>query len=232
MRQRESRYCARIFPLGNGQSTKGNLYWGALYGLKTHFLKNAGWHRIENQETDDARILERLVMSIELERDTKMYEVILVADAWDGSHIKDALGHYMTMLAGNASEKMLIKDNRHALEIGSSAHLMAFIGHNGLMDFTLNPLPQSTTKGPARDAVVLACVSKDFFVDEIRRSGVNPLLLTTGLMAPKAYTLDPVVRAWFSNSSVTVHEAAASAYHRYQKCGIRAARGLFWSAND
>ena len=29
--------------LGNGQDPKNNLYWGALYGVKTHFKNSKDW---------------------------------------------------------------------------------------------------------------------------------------------------------------------------------------------
>ena len=55
------------------------------------------------------------------------------------------------------------------------------------------------------------------------------MLLTTGLMAPEAYTLEAIVRAWVGGgSTAAVREAAAAAYHKYQNCGLRAARKLFW----
>jgi hypothetical protein len=59
----------------------------------------------------------------------------------------------------------------------------------------------------------------------LRAAGSKPLLLTTGLMAPEAYTLTAAIGAWVSGADV--REAAAQAYHKYQKCGIRAARRLF-----
>ncbi len=48
---------------------------------------------------------------------------------------------------------------------------------------------------------------------------------------PGGYTLDAALRAWIAEgTSDAVGEAAAAAYHRYQKCGLRAARRLFWGA--
>ena len=56
-------------------------------------------------------------------------------------------------------------------------------------------------------------------------------LLTTGLMAPEAYTLDSALRSWVGERTTTaVIHAAASAYDRYQKSGVGAARRLFWGA--
>jgi pentatricopeptide repeat protein len=51
------------------------------------------------------------------------------------------------------------------------------------------------------------------------------VLLTTGLMAPEAYTLTAAIDAHVRGGNV--REAAAQAYHKYQKCGVKAARRLF-----
>lgn len=49
-----------------------------------------------------------------------------------------------------------------------------------------------------------------------------------GLMAPEAYTLTVAIEAWVkTGDAASVREAAAQAYHKYQKCGIKAARRLF-----
>ena len=77
-------------------------------------------------------------------------------------------------------------------------------------------------------AVVLARSSKSFFEAHLGAAGAHSLLLTTGLMAPEAYTVDAVIRAWFAGKSpAEVKLAAASAYHRFQKCGLTGATRLF-----
>jgi hypothetical protein len=47
-------------------------------------------------------------------------------------------------------------------------------------------------------------------------------------MAPEAYTLKSALDGWIEHeSSAQVHERAATAYDKYQKCGLRGARKLF-----
>ena len=59
-----------------------------------------------------------------------------------------------------------------------------------------------------------------------------PLLWTTGLMAPEAYTLKSAIDGWVLNETAEqIRERAAQVYNRFQKCGIRAARNLFVSGN-
>ncbi len=56
----------------------------------------------------------------------------------------------------------------------------------------------------------------------------HALVLTTGFMAPEAYTLEAALRRFFGGGTAAdVREAAAGAYASYQKCGLGAARRLF-----
>ena len=63
---------------------------------------------------------------------------------------------------------------------------------------------------------------------EIIEAKANPILWTTHLMAPEAYTLEAAIEGWIANESgQEIDERAAQAYNKYQKCGIKGARNLF-----
>jgi hypothetical protein len=101
------------------------------------------------------------------------------------------------------------------------------------MDSSVPEPDESMKRQAAGSSIVLACASKPYFLDLLHAVESHPLLLTTGLMAPEAYTLDAVIRSWIGGSPVTaVREAAAAAYHKYQRCGLNAARNLFWSESS
>lgn len=217
--------------LGNGQDPKSNLYWGALYGVRTHLPRSANWTKLDVQRPADGRILERIVMYSEVRRNQRAVPVYIVADAWDGARIREAMLTYLEMTAGRASETVAVKrhSETHALQAGGASHVVAYVGHNGLMDFRLETPAPASKESPARSAVVLACASKSYFVDYLRATGAHPLLLTTGLMAPEAYTLDSALRSWIAKGTTAAAiEGAAGAYNRYQKCGLGPARRLFW----
>ncbi|HEX6737746.1 MAG TPA: hypothetical protein VF310_05735, partial [Vicinamibacteria bacterium] len=155
-------------------------------------------------------------------------QVYLVADAWDGSRIADAIAAFLASASGRGRET--VTAGGVSIEAGGQSHLIAFVGHNGLMDFAA-PAVEPGTPQPPRAAMVLACASKPYFAAPLQRSGAHPLLLTTGLMAPEAYTLDAAVRTWFTTLDPDeVRAAAAAAYHKHQRCGLTAARRLFVSA--
>lgn len=217
--------------LGNGQDPASNLYWGALYGVNTFLTRKAGWESLEFEGEPPEHVLERMVLTATLHPpDSASRTVVLVADAWDGAHMREAIERFQQHLDGRATETLTIKDGTgtRSLPAGGNAHLLAFVGHDGLMEFPPPRRQQPLVSAPARAAVVLACESRKYFGGIVQESGAQPLLLTNHFMAPEAYTLDAAVRTWFAGGSdADVREAAAQAYNKYQKCGIAGARLMF-----
>ena len=80
--------------LGDGQNLKTNLYWGALYGVKTHFSKQ-GWKRVGGQLALNDTILERIVF----EKIIDSNRVLIIADAFAGNHMAACLNHFFESLA-------------------------------------------------------------------------------------------------------------------------------------
>jgi hypothetical protein len=75
---------------------------------------------------------------------------------------------------------------------------------------------------------MLACLSKRYFAEPLRKTGARPLLWTTGLMAPEAYVLKAAIDGWMLNEDGEgVRTRAATAYNQYQRCGMNAALRLF-----
>lgn len=204
--------------LGNGQDPSKNLYWGAMYGLKSYF-KNISdhWELLENKKSDDPKILDVLLYK------HKTKDVYLLAEAYDGIHIKSCIEDLLK--ASNGQIPKTVNNQDQKLIFGGNSDLVAYVGHDGLMDFSVNVKYNSQPQ--QKDAIILACFSKDYFAPELKRSGARPILWTTHLMAPEAYTLDASINAWLNGTSIK--ESAAQAYHRYQKCGINGARNLFSS---
>lgn len=207
--------------LGNGQDPAHNLYWGARFGVKTYFAQAGGWKTVRHTTAPSAGVLERVVFRSTI-RPTRLF---VVADAWNGSCIREAISAFLEMAAGRRAEAINVENE--VVQAGGRSHVVVFLGHNGLMDF--RPPPVATgSASPARAAVVLACASKPYFGELLNRCRAYPLLLTTGLMAPEGYSLEAAVRSWFSTTKPSaVREAAAEAYSKYQGCSRRAARRLF-----
>ena len=208
--------------LGNGQQPENNLYWGAAYGIKTFFQnKTSDWQLIRQLPVANDTILERLLFK----HVTK--DIFLLADAYDGAHIRTCVEDFL--LSANGQHPRYHLQNQELLEFGGKADLLAYVGHDGLMDFQVD-LSYTSISEPSRDVMILACFSKSFFAPEIEKAQTTPLLWTTHLMAPESYTLKAAIDGWIAGESgKQIDERAAQAYHQYQQCGIRGARNLFTS---
>ena len=211
--------------IGNGDDARNNLYWGAAAGVKTFFSRSAEWTVIRCGAGPKPEVLERCILRY------RAADVYLVADAYRGSEIRQTILDFFTAASGTHSETVTIAGTVSPLTIsaGGGANLVAYVGHDGLMDFQLAAFAEKKNDAP-RDAIILACASKQFFAEPVRASGAYPLLWTTGLMAPEAYTLKAALDGWISGEShEQIRNRAATAYDKYQKCGLRAAHRLFAS---
>lgn len=218
--------------LGNGQDPRNNLYWGAMYGVRTFLTRSANWEMIAKLSDVPQNVLEKIVFHITVLRSGREVDVYMIAEAWDGAAIESAIERFILMAAGYRLETVKVKTSNgfEELQAGGAAHLVAYIGHNGLMDFSLGNLPREASGVQRPSAIVLACKSKPYFLEGLKQVGAHSLLLTTGFMAPEAYTLDAAVRAWACDDEpYQVRDKAAAAYHKYQKCGLEAAKRLFFS---
>ncbi len=205
--------------LGNGDNPKTNLYWGAAFGIRTFFSRNKDWELISVTPNPSTAILERCIFK---HRHTS---VLLVADAYRGKEISQTTWDFLEAAAGKPGETL--KAGNMQFHIGGSADLVAYIGHNGLMDFKLHADPVRRD-GRQRRAIILACASKGYFSPALEQTGATPLLWTTNLMAPEAYVLSAAIDGWIKKESdEQIRLRAADAYHKYQHCGVKAARGLF-----
>lgn len=209
--------------LGNGDSPATNLYWGAAFGIRTFFRKSKNWELVATPDSPQPAIMQRLVFR------HKTKDVLLVADAYRGKEIRQATVDFLEAAAGRPAEELSIQSNGESLKFypGGSAAVVAYIGHNGLMDFSLGLTPQKRDD-QKRQAIILACASKQYFAPALKETGASPLLWTTNLMAPEAYLLSAALDGWMNHETdEQIRNRAAKAYHSYQNCGLKAASKLF-----
>jgi hypothetical protein len=212
----------RIKAIGNGQDPSNNLFWGCDNGLKTYFRKKTSdWMLVQTQTKISDTILERLLFK------HKTQNVYLLAEAYSGKFIKQTTIDFLKAAAGRNSHEAIYKEDN--LYFGGSSNLLAYIGHDGLMDFSL-PLPKHAVSIHKREVIILACYSQYYFSPHIRNCGAIPLLWSTNLMAPEAYTLHDALPEWIAGrSKEEIGMAAAKAYPKFQNCSIRAAGKLLVS---
>ena len=194
--------------LGNGQDPKSNLYWGAMYGLKTFLKRQSDW-TVQSVSSETPQILDKIKLTY------KNNPIEISAEAWDGAHQKDALKSYFRDITEGSS------------------NLIMYVGHNPLMDFMhVGPIAPNEViernKQLHRKSAVIACQSHRFFTDKLNALGMSPYVMTAGNMAPEAYVVEAILRAWIGDQSAQVaRQYAAQAYSKYQKIPLRNSNWLF-----
>ena len=137
--------------LGNGDDPNNNLYWGALYGTKTFFKKSKDWKLLATEKKPTEEILERIIFK---HAATRTY---LVADAYRGSKIKNAVEDFFNAAAGTDPKTLALGETK--IRIAGGSDLVAYVGHNGLMDFSVEQTVQKIHAIPELD---------DFLGDRLR----------------------------------------------------------------
>ncbi len=206
--------------IGNGQDPANNLYWGCAGGIRTYFKNSKHWQMVKQYRIDEIRH-ERVVFK------HKRHNYYLIADAYDGQLIKNCTVDFLKSCSGQLKDTVMLQNK--VLGINGNGNLLAYIGHNGLMDFSVSEDFSNTDKR-TRDAIMLACISKNYFREHIQAAGARPLLWSTGLMSPEAYTLHDALESYMSKQPAdSIRNSAAAAYSKYQRCSIRASKRLLVS---
>jgi hypothetical protein len=206
--------------MGNGQDPRNNLYWGCGYGIKTYFTNSKEWTLLRIQKLNTI-ILERIVFK---HRTKNFY---LIADAYDGKFIKNCTEDFLRSSCGQVKDTIII-ENR-VIGVAGNSTMLSYIGHDGLMDFRLSEA-FINKDNKRRDVIILACFSKSYFSPHLKQANVNPLVWTTGLMSPEAYTVhDAIIGYTSKETNESIRTRAALAYSKYQKCSEKASRSLLVS---
>ncbi len=146
--------------IGNGDDPANNLYWGAGFGVKSFFRKQRDWEFVSEERNLNAAVLERVVFK------HKQKGVYLIADAYRGREIHLATSEFFQFASGMGVQTVEVGSGseKAKLSIGGGADLIAYVGHDGLMDFSLKEYPQAVDDRK-REAVILSCASKPYFED-------------------------------------------------------------------
>lgn len=199
--------------LGNGQNPATNLYWGAMYGVKSYFKRHDNYTVVQNNKYRELK--GRLDAITLLPKDSSDYTID--AFAIDGRVQQSSVSLFYSFLTGSADQYDLV----------------VFMGHNALMeinnDFPFDNPNNRPVLNERPKAAVIACASKSYFKDTILdKTNAIPYVLTNGNMAPEAYVLDGILEAWMNNEGPEAARLrAAQKYAQYQKIPLKNAKWLF-----
>lgn len=214
--------------IGNGDDPEQNLYWGCDDGLRAVFSASKAWQKLpvpaSGLDPDgEGPILERLIFR------HRATGTILVGDAYRGREIRTCLTHYFAALAGE--HPVTVMAGETTIQAGGAAQLIAYIGHDRLMEFEVEvPPPTAAAQAVPRTAISLCCISQTYFRPGIEKIGAQPLILTRQLMYPAAQILQEGAEAWLEGADAAACTArAAAAYAANQKISRKAAAGVLAS---
>lgn len=211
--------------LGDGDTPSTNLYWATGPGFGHWFKRRgSGWTKVERKTTDtgDKDVLEllhyrRTVTASAAWRKRgapKTFAVDLVIRAWRGSAIDRALDTYAAAVSG-----------------ASEAQIVAFVGHNRLMDLDSYtwPEPGKDTKG----TIAIACHTAAYMKRDVPASTRVPLLMTNDFLFSNAAPLEAAVLAFARGGTYrTIRRDAATAYAGVQKRDPKRMMGVFTNPSD
>ena len=207
--------------IGNGDDLVDNLYWGCDDAILPLLKRSKAWKKLLLGKPPDQEII--------LERAVYLHQqsgAVLVADAYRGKEIKAAIRDYFSALAGKLSVEITLGERK--ISAGGKAGLVAYLGHDGLMEFPAEVAEKQPGRVPAM-AVALCCKSQDYFKQHIESTGAKPILLTTQLMYPGGFLLLNATEAWIGDAEPSgLLQRVAASYAKNQGISQKSAAGVFW----
>lgn len=226
--------------LGDGDHPETNLYWATTPGLGAWFARRgSGWRRVlATDRTGDPDVLALHVYrrtvpapaSWRARGAPSRLEIDLVIFAWRGKAIDRALAAYAADLSGAAARPIALPDHT-TLEAGGRAQIVAWVGHNRLMDLDRFAWPP-----PGRDPqglLAIACETAPYMKRDVPAPTRAPLLMTTDFLFANAAPLEAAVLAFAAGGDYRrIRRDAAAAYAGVQDKSLRHVLGAFTNPGD
>ncbi len=194
--------------LGDGDRPASNLYWATTEGTLGWFgRRGGGWTQV--LATDGAAVALPDVLDLRVwRREVRTprawrargvparYPLYVVAFAWRGERIDDALVRFADDLYGRSATAVVLPDGTR-LAAGGDAHVVAYVGHNRLMDLTgFDWRGRAASADPRpRGALAIACHTAVYVQDVVPGPSRVPLLFTRDYLLASSAALAGAVLA-------------------------------------
>lgn len=226
--------------LGDGDNPATNLYWSTTPGFGEWFArKGSGWKKLlATEETGDRDVLALHVYRRELATPAawrkrgapRTLVVDLVIHGWRGKAIDRALAAYAADVSGQGEREVALPDGTK-LAAGGAAQLVAWVGHNRLMD--LDKFEWPTPGKRAIGAVAIACETSPYMKHELSAATRVPLLMTEDFLFANAAPLEAAVLAFAAGGGYPqIRRDATQAYADVQKETFKHCSGVFTNPSD
>ena len=210
----------------DGRNPATNMYWGALFGMETHFANAAGWRRAYTDNGDGERILRRVVFHQRVsptphwrERGVgRAFDLYVLANAWPYSRIVEAMGRPIREAV--CGEANTIDVDGSTLVFGGDSALVGYVGQNHMLEGYWDPFAGLEGCAPTQQVGIFYICSRSAVVlhAPIVERGLYSVLFTRSTVTPEAYLVDGMFKALLSGElGDGFISRAASEYSRYQK---------------
>ncbi len=212
--------------LGDGDRPDRNLYWATTEGFLGWFgRRGGGWQQV--LDTDGAAIDEDHVLDLRVWRRElttpaawkragapPRFTMYVVAQAWRGEQIHRAFTHYADDLYGVTTHAVTLPDGTK-IAAGGDAHIVAYVGHNHLMDLAAFDWQAVAKRADARPrgAIAIACHTAIYMQDIVPGPRQVPLVLTRDFLLASAAALDGAVLGFARGGDyAAIRKGAAAGY--------------------
>lgn len=226
--------------LGDGDNPDTNLYWATTPGFGSWFArKGSGWRRVLRERATGGED----IVATEAYRRTvpapaawvkrgapRRFDVVLVIHGWRGKAIDRALAAYAADVSGGPARTVTLADGT-SIAAGGAAQLVAWVGHNRLMDLDAYtwPKPGAAVTG----TIAIACHTAAYMEDQVASATRVPLLMTRDLLFANAAPLEATVLAFASGGGYgKLRVAASEAYAAVRERPVAKIIGAFTNPSD
>lgn len=227
--------------LGDGESLETNLYWATTAGFGRWFRrKGGGWKSVlerRGDATGDPDVLALAVYRRTLPAPASWrrrgaparFSAFVVVHGWRGKAIDRALESFARESSG--LDERVLEEGELRLRAGGAAHLVAYSGHNRLMDVPTYRWPPPAERPIG--TVAVACLTADYLQEPATAPTRVPLLLTRDFLFANAAPVEAVLLAFARGATYpALRKAAATAYAAVQKKDVGRVLGAFTNPGD
>ena len=225
----------------NGDDPAQNMYWQG-NGI-SGYLKMHGWKRHGRTRDDNGTVMVEEVWKKRIFAGKKMrqlgaprsFDAVVVAKAYRGSRIHDAMKDYLSAIHADAGEVATTGDGQE-LNAGGQSHVVGYIGHDYFMDVAVgsdryNELTASRhhrTARLAKGTFAFACISNAWVRPYVSYANIYILAMNNYLTYPSAWTLGGIVQGIAAGGDGEfIYRQAARQFANGQKCGLKWALKAF-----
>jgi hypothetical protein len=237
--------------LGDGASLRRNLYWATSEGLAGWMdRRDSGWSRAlttTGQAVGEPDVLEVRAWrrTVDLPRGWQgpgmpaRFPVYVVGFAWRGTSIDRALSAYLgdVYRARPRIIKLVDAGAGRTLELtaGGAARVVAWVGHNRLMDVRAdwNELTRTQEPGFRKGTLAIACYSADYLRPAVPGPSRVPLLMTSSFVMASSAAFERGAMAFLGGGDFgAIRAAGIAGYAQGQRRPPEQVRNGFTNPSD